>query len=56
MEAIWLKKRRAVKLNPNSRFATIRDIQRARNIEKIDESESEASDDSSIVSYIVVES
>ena len=50
------KKRRAVKLSPNSRFATIGDIQRAGSTEEIDESESEASDESSsIVSCIVVE-
>ncbi len=56
LEAVRLKKRRAVKLNPNSKFATIRDIQRAGSTEEIDESESEASDESSsIVSCIVVE-
>ena len=56
LEATQPKKRRAVKLNPNSRFATIGDIQRAGSTEEIDESESEASDESSsIVLYIVVE-
>ena len=50
------KKRRAVRLNPNSRFATIGDIQRIGSVKEIDESTPEASDESSsIVSYIVVE-
>ena len=56
LEAARPKKRRAVRLSPNSRFATIGDIQRAESVEEIDESESEASDESSsIVSCIVVE-
>ncbi|SRR6266566_3102238 len=55
LEAARPKKKRAVKLSPNSRFVTIGDIQRAGSVEEINESESEALDESSsIVSCIVV--